>query len=247
MVTLTSPITVVVPSSPIESHPDTDMICAVIDSIHHHLPDSRIIITFDGLRAQQHEWRDRYNEHILRCTVLMDRDPAWRHVEIIEYATHKHQVGMMRDMLPDITTPLLMYVEHDMMLRVGRIIDFGVISDFILSGRSDCVRLYLRPEIPEVHQEFLHGLEPDAPFLRISQWSQNAHVATVELYRTLLSTYFGPNANCYIEDGVWGHIKDEYPRFKLHLYSPVPDQPKYLLHLDGRRQHPKYEEEQVYG
>lgn len=244
---MTGLITVVIPSSPIESHPDTDMICAVVDSVHHHLPESKIFLTFDGLRAEQEDWRGRYNQYIGRCMKLADHDPAWSNVEGWEFATHLHQVGMMRKVLPEIRTPLLMYVEHDMMLRIGRRIDFKKITDFIMSGRSDCVRLYLRPKIPELHNEFLHGREPDAPaFLRVSQWSQNAHIAHVGLYRTLLSEYFTPDANCYIEDAVWGHIHTEYPRFKLHLYYPIDGRPKYLLHLDGRRQHSKYEEEQVY-
>jgi hypothetical protein len=239
-------ITVVIPVSPIQSHPDTDILCATIDSVNHHLPGARIFLTFDGLRETQEHMREQYAEHIRRCHELIWRDPVWRKVTPYVFPEHVHQVGMMRHVIEDIKTPLLMYVEQDMMIRVGRPIDFAGICGFLLRGRSDCVRLYLRPFIPEIHQDMMYGFDDyDLRFMRTSQWSQNVHVATVQMYREMLDEYFSADANCYIEDAVWGRIKDAYPRFKLHIYHPDTDV-KFLLHLDGRRGDSKYEQEQVY-
>jgi hypothetical protein len=239
-------ITVVIPVSPISSHPNTDILCATVDSVNYHLPEARILVTFDGVRSTQEHMRDDYEEHIRRCRYLIEHDPVWRLVTPYVFDTHLHQVGMMRRVIDDIDTPLLMYVEHDMMLRVRRFIAFGAIIRFILDGHSDCVRLYRRTAIPDEHEHLMHGLDENHPhFLRTSQWSQNVHVATVDMYRQLLAEYFTTDANCYIEDAVWGRIADVYPRFRLHIYRPDHDM-KYLLHLDGRGGDSKYEADQVF-
>jgi hypothetical protein len=239
-------ITVVIPSSPIESHPDTEIIRAVVDSVYHHLPSAPILLTFDGLRASQEDWRDRYEKHVRECEELTAYDPAWRNVTVYSFIPHLHQSGMMRRIINLINTPLLCYVEHDMMIRTGREIDFAGIADFIMAGHSSCVRLYRRNFIPDAHYEFMHGrFDADIRFLRTSQWPQNVHIATVDMYRTMLDEFFSPEANCYIEDAVWGRLHEQYPRFKMHIYYPETDI-KYLLHLDGRGSNSKYEEDQVY-
>lgn len=239
-------ITVVIPSSPIESHPDTEIIRAVVDSIYYHLPSAPILLTFDGLRDSQEDWRERYEKHIRECEELTAYDPAWRNVTAYSFDEHLHQSGMIRKVIDQITTPLLCYVEHDMMIRTGRRIDFTAIADFIMTGRSSCVRLYRRLNIPPAHAEFMHGYDDtDDRFLRTSQWSQNVHIATVDMYRVMLQEFFTTEANCYIEDAVWGRLHEQYPRFKMHIYYPESDI-KYLLHLDGRGSNSKYEEDQVY-
>lgn len=240
-------ITVVIPVSPIPAHPDADILTATIDSVRHHLPGVDILLTFDGVRAEQQHLREQYTEHIARVHRMSDTGKFGRPVRILEFDTHQHQVGMMRHAIDQIDTPLLMYVEHDMPLRVGRRIDFPGIAEFILSGRSDLVRLYLRETMPDAHAYLMHGRdEIDARFLRTTQWSQNVHVASTELYRRILTEHFSPDANCFIEDRMWGAASETCPeKFRLHIYWPEDDI-KYLLHLDGRRTESKFEAQQVY-
>ena len=240
-------ITVVTPVSPIPSHPDTAILDETIASVRHHLPDAEIILTFDGVRAEQAGRRADYEEHIRRALWKADHDPLWRPVCPFVFDAHLHQVGMMRAVIDEIRTPLLMYVEHDMPLRVDREIDFAAITRFIQSGRSDLVRFYLRDAIPDEHQYLMHGFESDGLFLRTSQWSQNVHISTVLFYRRILSEHFSPNAKSFIEDGIYGPAANAYPgdTFRLHIYHPEDDI-RCLCHLDGRADDPKFEFEQVF-
>jgi hypothetical protein len=237
-----SSVTVVIPVSPSPTHPPADLLIATVDSIRHHMGDVRIFITFDGVREQQEHLRTAYEKHIRIVDNLCLHDAAFRGVDTFEFRTHQHQVGMMREIIDEIPTPYLIYVEHDMMLRIGREIDFERIIRFMDAGYSDAVRLYLKSEIPAAHDYLMHGLDDHDPaFLATSQWSQNVHIATVEMYKDMLNRYFTKDANCYIEDAVWGRIADEYPRYRLHIYHPEQE-PKYLLHLDGRRHESKHED-----
>ena len=55
-------LTAIIPTSPIKSHPDTSIIEETIKSIRHHLPDSEIIVTFDGVREEQEDLLEEYTE-----------------------------------------------------------------------------------------------------------------------------------------------------------------------------------------
>lgn len=240
-------ITVVVPTSPIRSHPDTAIIEHTVASIRHHLPAALIILTFDGVRAEQQNMRCEYEEYIRRVLWRADHDRSWGQVLPFVFDKHVHQVGMMRAIIDHIRTPLLMYVEHDMPLRTDREIDLDGVVRFIRSGRSDLVRFYLRDEIPQEHGYLMHGIESDAPYLRTSQWSQNVHVATVDLYRRALTSHFSPDAKSFIEDGLHGPVAGSYPSddYRLHIYHPSGDI-RCLQHLDGRGAESKFEREQIF-
>ena len=58
-------ITVVIPTSPIPSHPSTAIIDETIASVRKQLPDSRIIVTADGVRAEQVGMANNYFEYLV--------------------------------------------------------------------------------------------------------------------------------------------------------------------------------------
>ena len=233
-------ITVIVPASPIKSNPDTSIIEETIASVRHHLPAAEIILTFDGVRPEQEHMRADYEEAIRR--ILWMADHSWGNICPFVFDQHLHQVGMMRAVIDEIQTPMLMYVEHDMPLRVDRDIDLNAVTSFIRAGHSDLVRFYLRDAIPDEHQYLMHGF--DGPFLRTSQWSQNVHISTVEVYRRVLN-HFSPKARTFIEDGIHGAVANAPSDFRLHIYHPEGDI-RCLRHLDGRAGEPKYERQLVF-
>ena len=250
----TSPITVVVPVSPIPSHPDTLILDDTLASIRHHLPDAPILVTFDGVRAEDEHRRTDYEEHTRRALWRLDHHHG--NARAIIFDKHTHQVGMMREALNHITTPLVMYVESDTPLIVDEPINIDAITDFILAGRSHLVRLHHESVIPEAHQHMIHGEESHngTDFIRTSQWSQRPHIATTRFYRRILHECFTPEAVSFIEDKMHGVCSEAYNiggryglrQYRLHIYAGNPNNLKHSYHIDGRGGAPKYEDSQTF-
>ena len=242
-------ISVVIPVSPIKSHPDTTILTETVESVRHHLPDAEIFITFDGVREEQDHRRGDYEEFIRRA--LWSANHVWKPVVPFIFDTHQHQTGMLRAILNDISTPLLMYVEQDTPLVVDEAIDFPLITDFIESGQSNAVRLHHEAVIPVDHEHMIHGV--DSGFIRTSQWSQRPHIASVAFYRRIMDCYFSDTAKCFIEDRMHGVIDQAFlqdgllgwHQHKLHIYNPGVNL-KRSYHSDGRAGENKYDDTQIF-
>lgn len=255
------PVTVVVPVSPIPSHPGTEILDETIASIRHHLPDAPIIVTFDGCRSEDEARHVDYDEHIRRALWRLDK--LHGNVRPYLYDNHQHQTGMMRAVLPDIATPLMMYVEHDAPLVTDEPIDWDAVIDFLESGRSDLVRFHHEGVIPREHEYLMHHAERlwgaenkgrRAAFICTSQWSQRPHVATTAFYRRIIETCFTSDARSFIEDRMHGiaheaHVHSGmlgWQQYRLHIYDPGGGNMKRSYHTDGRNGSAKYDETQVF-
>jgi hypothetical protein len=248
-------ITAVTPVSPIPAHPDTAILDETVESVRHFLPDVEIFLCFDGVRDAQADRKADYEEAVRRILWKADHDPLWRPVCPFVFDSHLHQVGMMRAVIDEIRTPLLMYVESDTPLLTDRDIDFDKIAAFLTAGRSDLVRLFHEEVVPYDHQHLYFGHEDG--FLRTSQWSARPHVATVDYYRRILRDHFTENANSYLEDRVHTFAQQAYRdrgiegwrrEHCLHVYDPHGDGQNMRRsgHLNGRGNAPKFETEQVF-
>jgi hypothetical protein len=244
-------ITVVVPVSPIPSHPDTDILDETLASVRHHLPDVEIILTFDGVRLEQTGRRSDYNEFTRRALINARKD---RHTCPLIFTDHQHQSGMIRAALPEVRTPLLMYIEQDTPLVTDEPINWDAITRFITDGHSNSVRLHHEAHIPEVHDYLMHGSQtPD--FMRTSQWSQRPHIASVAYYRRIINDHFTPKANCFLEDRMYGVVVNTYladgmpgwQQHRLHIYTPNEGRDiKRSYHTDGRAGEAKFDDRQVW-
>jgi hypothetical protein len=257
-----SDITVVIPMSVIPSHPSTSILDETVASVRHWLPDSEIIVTMDGLRADVHpELRGIYHEAIRR--VLWRADHDWRHVRAVVFDQHAHQIGMMRSIIDAIDTPLLLYVEQDTPLVTDEPIDFAAISSLLHAGEANVVRLHHEGVIPEPHEHMMLGQPrawgatlggPLTYYQATSQWSQRPHVSTRAYYRRILN-HFSPHANCFLEDVMHGVVDEAYLRdgvdgwLQHRLYIYLHDNSgniKRSYHLDGRASAAKHDEQQVF-
>lgn len=236
-------MTIVVPTSPIPSHPSTEIIEETIKSIRHHTAMD-IIITIDGVREEQAAMRKDYEEYIAR--LLWKCNFEWDNVTPMLFTEHMHQSGMMKAALEKIETPLVMYVEHDTPLTTDREIDWGGIAGFILSNEANVVRFHFEEVIPQEH-EYLMVHEKDVPgFIATKQWSQRPHVARAGFYREVMK-FFSDKSNCFIEDLVYGRcVEGEWDHWRLFIYAPDPKQLKRSINLDGRAGGTKYEKEQIW-
>ncbi len=234
-------ITVLVTASPIPSHPDTAIIGETLASVRHHLPDAPVWVLFDGVRSEQEHLREAYEQHI--ALVRSDGINTW------QFSRHLHQVGMLRKVIGHIATPLILFVEQDAPLLTDRFIEWGVITDWLMAGRSNCIRLAHEEIVLPPHAHLFHGQEPDGPFIRTSQYSARPHIATVAKYREWL-TYFSPHANTFLEDKLHGVVQENVKHHgweseKLHLYAPQGGYRR-SGHLDGRAGSPKYDDKLVF-
>jgi hypothetical protein len=243
------PVTVLIPTSPIASHPDTGVIEETIASVRHWLPDAEIVVMCDGVRAEQEHYRSRYEDYVSRLTWLCGR---WDRVLPVIHDGHLHQAEMTRRALDLVRTPLVMFVEHDTPLVTDEPIDFPAVFAAVQSGEVDMVRFHYEGRL---HPEHLHLMLDDkprdvagAPLIRTVQWSQRPHVANTAFYRRILANDFPKGHRGMIEDVMHGAVhnawreygKAGWDRYRLAVYAPDGAHIKRSDHLDGRGADPKW-------
>lgn len=246
--TLLDRVTVLIPSSPIPSHPDTSVIETTVQSVRERLPDAEIIIMLDGVRSEQEERRQDYEEYQRR--LLWKCNHEWTNVLPLRFEEHQHQVAMTRAALKLVKTPAVLFVEHDTPLCED--IPFEGLVSAVEAGAADVVRLHHEALILDDHRYMMLDQEPQdvggVPMMRTAQWSQRPHVASADFYRRILDDHFGANARTMIEDKMHGVVANAFASrgkagwqdYKLWIYAPEGDM-KRSYHLDGREDDPKYE------
>lgn len=237
-------ITVVIPVSPIKSHPSTKIIDETIASIKYHLPKTKIIVSFDGVREEQKNMSLQYARHI---QVVM-----YKHRDIfpIIFGEHRHQSGMMKELLNNyITSPLVLYVEQDTPLE-KEIINWQEVKEIIESGKANLVRFHHESSIPKEHRHMM--LEKQQNFIQTVQWSQRPHLASAAFYRHIMSL-FSEDSKSFIEDYLHGEVwnayardgKQAYNQWRLYIYHPEGNIRR-SYHTDGRAGEEKFDDTQIY-
>ena len=238
-------ITVLIPTSPIPSHPSTAIIDQTIASIRYWLPEAQIWIMADGVRPEQWE-AYAVNYSMYRCNLQerMRLKEYGEHCASVFYGKQIHQVEMTRGSLANVCTPLILFCEHDTPLVTDRPIDWQGIVDVLLSGDAECIRFHYESRITPYHlylfeEQFeSHGV----PLWRTKQFCARPHVATVDFYKRALAV-FSPEANSMIEDRLITFVEHQpWENWRVAVYNP-PDSMHRSLHLDGRGTDPKFEAE----
>lgn len=245
-------LTVIIPTSPIASHPDTSILEEVIANIAIHLGAPEIIITFDGVRPEQMHLFDQYQEYIKR--VLWLCNTKWHNVVPIVFKEYTHQVGMLREALKHVRTNKILYSEHDTPLTPDCFIDFKKVCGAIDEGYADLVRFHFEANIPEPHKHLMLDTEltevgKEFNMIRTIQWSQRPHVASVDFYKKILEDHFSVDAKTFVEDKMHSIVVEAYKReqlqgwnrYKLWIYYPDENNIKRSYHTDGRGSDPKYD------
>lgn len=229
-------LTVIVPVSPWKSHPDTSKLEETIESIRKHT-DANIIVTFDGVRPEQADRLEDYQQFIRKTLWLTNF--TWDNVYPLLFTEHQHQSGMAREVLKWVDTNNILYVEGDSPLADAPI-DFPAIMRKLETAHI--VRLYNKPRIPEEHEYLMQHFKDDGDFIGTKQWSQQPHFAQTEFYLAILEQFFSPTAKCFIEEKMYYiAIKGQYD---MYIYKP-DDTPR-SYHIDGREGEPTYYETQTF-
>lgn len=233
-------IAVIVPVSPIPSHPSTKIIDETIRSIRAHLPTAPILVTMDGVRKEDAGHIPSYREFIRQF--LWKCNFEYKDVLPVIFSKHKHQSGMMKVVLEQVGMPYLLYVEHDTPLTPDREIPWDDLKRYIARGDTNLIRFHFEAFIPEPHKHLMHGyVHTGAPLMKTTQWSQRPHLTTLDYYKRIMADHFSDKSKTYIETRMHGVVQQEgWDKHKLTIYHPSGDI-KRSYHLDGRAGAKSYE------
>lgn len=228
-------VTVLIPVSPIPSHPSSDVLDQTITSIRERLPEAEIIIMFDGIGPTIVHMQARYEQFKREFLQRINVDHS-ANVTPLVFDQHSHQSLMVKKALKFVRTPLLLFAEQDTPLHND--IPFPVLSEVIKTGYANVIRFHFEAQIHPEHQHLMLDQSPidilGVPFLRSRQWSQRPHLASTAYYRDIAKKYWDDQPR-FIEHIMYGIVVDgPYDEHRLHIYAPEGTLVR-SLHTDGRR------------
>lgn len=237
-----SNITVLIPTSPIPSHPDTGILDETIFNTRRYT-NALIVIMFDGVHESLAHRTEDYEKY--KATV-MDGIDSGKYGDCIGrvFSHHTHQAEMTRIVLKEIVkTPLILFNEHDTSI-IGDV-PFKKLCRFV--EHNDCDLNYLRfnifHEVLKEHQYLMIDKEPvileGVRLVRTLQYSQRPHIAKSNWYRSFLFDYFETGSKVMIEDVLHGVVISKekeigFDTFGLAIYTPEGNQLR-SYHSDGRK------------
>lgn len=226
-------LTVIIPTSPIPSHPSTAIMDETISNIRRYT-DVLIIIMCDGVHARLKHRTEDYQLYIEQIR------NKYKNTAVMVFGGHQHQAFMTREILKHVQTELILFCEHDTS-PIGEI-PFDEICAMVKDSEEiNCIRFNIFDKIPAEHAYLMLGSETHdgIPLQRTIQWSQRPHIAKKAWYQDILNAHFGKHDKTMIEDVMHGVVQTEYERMKrdtfgLAIYTP--DTPSQLrsYHSDGR-------------
>ncbi len=232
-------VTVLIPTSPIPAHPDTAVIEETVQSVRERFPTADIRIMVDGVRPEQWARTPDYHEYTRRLLWLVHN--RWWHTTVTVHDTHKHQAWMTREELETVTTPLLLYVEHDTPLNNDWPVDRLIKP--LLTSTAYLVRMNHEHMLQPDHAHLLEGgglILGGLPMRRTNQWSQRPHLARVDKYSQWLKGWFKPGERSMIEDRMHSVIQRySWEKFRVWLYTPEGNMQR-SIHTDARGTDPKW-------
>lgn len=236
-------ITVLIPTSPIKSHPSTAIIEETVASVRDRLPGSEIILMIDGVREEQSAYRERYDEYIRR---LLWKANQWNALPLL-FEEHTHQAGMTKVALEHVRTPLILFVEQDTPLCED--IPFEGLGGVITEDKLDVIRLYPEGRIEPQHAHLMKSKPRkinSQPFVKTIQWSQRPHLAKTVFYKWMIEENFvrndGTVKKSMIEDIVHGKAHSLPEKYRIGIYHPE-GHIKRSTHTDAREDDPKFDME----
>lgn len=244
--TLKDQLTVIIPTSPIPSHPSLEIIEQTIESVRSRLPDCEILIMCDGVREEQQHYRSVYNQYVQK--LLWKSNWEWENILPIVFPEYSHQAEMTRVTLDKVRTPAILFVEHDCPLEGD--IPFETLVQAIIYRKLDMIRLHHETKIGDYHQHLMLDSEPvdimGAPYVRTVQWSQRPHLANTDYYRKILSEHFSSEAKTMIEDQMHSVAQSNpWDEHRLAIYHNKGNI-QHSITTDGRKDDPKYGDKYVF-
>lgn len=217
------------------SMPSTDVLDMTVLSIRERLPECPIFFLFDGVPAKSMQYLTAYNE--FKSKMLWKINEMGNATPFV-FEEHKHQSGMVKDVIKLVQTSMVLFMEQDTPLHND--IPFKEIAETIKCGYCNTVRFHFEAQIHPEHKHLMLDQEPidvlGVPMLRTRQWSQRPHLSSTFYYNNIASRYF-TGKPMFIEHVMYGLIAeggDNWDEHRLHIYAPKGTLVR-SKHLDGRR------------
>lgn len=224
-------ITILIPTSPIPSHPSTAIIDEVISGLRGYFPTAKIILMCDGVRASVEHRRGQYSEYLLNLAKYIN-DP---NLTLKVFQDPTQQAWMTRETLKEVTTPFVLFNEHDAVLRHDPSIDWNAIFHLLQTDDANLVRFYHWDRIWWEHEYLMrdHFLFEGVEFVRTVQFSGWPLVAKTDYFRRLMTDYFAPTERKMIETGLYGPLcSAPWEVHKMVIY--YPEKANTFAHRNGR-------------
>lgn len=239
-------LTVLIPTSPIPSNPDTTIIDQTIASVRARIPDAEILIMCDGVRPEQEPMAEQYYWYLNK--LLWKCNWEYKNVLPVLFDEYSHQANMTKQILNKVRTPAIMFVEHDCPLEGD--IPVEALADVVIADRLDMIRLHHETRIGPYHEHLMLDIEPidilGQPFVRTVQWSQRPHIAHTDYYRKIMSEHFSEYSRTMIEDKMHSVAQTEpWDRHRLAIYHNEGNI-QHSITTDGRAGGEKYGEKMVF-
>ena len=228
-------VTILIPTSPIPSHPSTALIDETIAGIRNYFPTAMIIIMCDGVRAQVEHRRGAYQEYLHNLHKKYVQSIDFGNVELAFFTDPTQQAWMTRETLKRVTTPFVLFNEHDAILRANPPIEWDAIFHLLGTDEANMVRFYHWDRIWHEHEYLMrdHIVFENVEFVRTVQFSGWPFIAKTDYLRRLVTDYFGPYDRKMIETGLYGPIcSAPWDAHKMVIY--YPDNADCFVHRDGR-------------
>lgn len=227
-------ITVLIPVSPIPSHPDSEVLDTVMASIRERLPDSEIILMFDSPSSSLMHLKARYDEYLQEMLRRINLEMP--NVTPLVFDRHMHQSLMTKEALKLVRTPFILWSEQDTTLHDE--IPMAGLLEILKDGYANIMRFSHEASVLDVHKDLFLDESPieilGQPVLRTKQWSGRPHLARTEFYRGIADKYWDDQPR-FIEHIMYGHVvAANFDEFRLHMYAPSGTYVR-TKHLDGRR------------
>jgi hypothetical protein len=231
---LDSQVTILIPTSPIPRHPATDLIESCIDGIRHHFPVAHIILMVDGVRPSVEHRRAQYDEYKKNLCDLITSGKLGN-TKMSVFATHAQQGIMTKNTIHHhVSTPLIMFVEHDAIFRKDPPIAWTAIFDLLLTNQANLVRFYGWQDVWHEHEYLMRG-EFDhmgSRFVKTVQYSQWPLVSRTDYHQKNLDKYVKQGQQTMIESVMYGPVvAAPWEENKIVIYL---DEALTFQHRDGR-------------
>lgn len=233
---LSTLISVVISSSPIPAHPNTEVIDACYTAMRKHLPASPTYILLDGVRDEQAETIPAYAEYKQAL-----KNQARKNTQIVESPEFRHEAGQMRAFLRSgiCKTPLICYLQHDAVLSPENI-DWQGIAAALLDSTVSCVRFALDVGFPHGKEHMFRGciMTHGVPLLLITELFTTACIARADFFEHIVSHFDA--AQCHLDGDEIQPVtaKDDGKVRRIGCYCPFDNEDcgyKRVSHADARR------------
>jgi hypothetical protein len=226
-------VTIIIPTSAIPRHPDTGLLERCVASIRRYFPVAHCTIMADGIRPQVANRREQYTEYLKKLAALVNEGKLGN-TKLSVYANHSQQAIMTRNVIHHhVMTPLILFVEHDAILRSEPPLKFEVIFDLLLQKQANLVRFYNWKDIWHEHEYLMRGelTHAGVRFVKTVQYSQWPLVSRTDYHQELLRrippyqvTMIEPAVYYPVANGAW-----EDNKILIYLDGELP-----FEHVDGR-------------